>query len=130
MKISYSVLNEKIVSANDKSNSMYGDWLLKQRGCDIIDITTEDSRFCSTENLIVIDGSIEIDTAGIEAREVIEDKRSYKQLIQSKIRVDYSQEDEFEMMALGIADSTDILYIDYRAKVAVAISEASTEIYS
>ena len=64
--------------------------------------------------MIVIDGLIEIDVAGIELREIASKQQQYEQLVLEKIRVNYSQDDEFARMALGIADSTDALYVAYR----------------
>ena len=53
----------------------------------------------------------------------------YNSLVVSKIKVNYSQDDEFAMMAEGIADATNALYVAYRAFVATCKAEANTEVY-
>jgi len=55
--------------------------------------------------------------------------KTYNNLVVSKIRVNYSQDDEFSMIAEGIADATNDSYVAYRAFVATCKAEANTEVY-
>ena len=57
------------------------------------------------------------------------DRDRYSKLAVSKIRVNYSESDEFAMMAEGISDATNALYVAYRVFVATCKAEANTEVY-
>ena len=129
MKISYAIKDDKIVSSNNQANSGYANWLANNEHLEILEVETEDSLFFSSSNLKVESGVIVIDTVGIAERETLNKRNQYKQLVQEKISVNYSQGDEFEMSALGVQDKTDVLYIEYRERVATAIAEANTEVY-
>ena len=129
MKISYAIKDDKIVSSNNQANSGYANWLASNEHLEILEVETEDSLFFSSSNLKVENGVIVIDTVEIAEREALNKRSQYKQLVQEKISVNYSQGDEFEMSALGVQDKTDVLYIEYRERVATAIAEANTEVY-
>jgi len=62
-------------------------------------------------------------------KDVIINTKEYNNLVVSKIRVSYSQDDEFAMIAEGIEDATNASYVAYRAFVATCKIEAYTEVY-
>ena len=78
MEISYAVKNESIISANAKTNSMYSHWLGNHKDCEIIDVTTDDALFCSTDNLKYQDGQIVLDTEKIAEREKENQRQEYQ----------------------------------------------------
>jgi len=73
MKISYSVKDDKIVSANNQANSGYSNWLANNEHLEIIEVDTEDTQFTNTSNLKVVDGAIVINEEKIaqEAKEAL-----------------------------------------------------------
>ena len=123
MKLYYAIENGKVTSSVQEDYDKVEDWLI---GKEVI-LQEEVSRDNSV--LKVVDGVVVIDEAFIAERETLNKRNQYKQLIQHKISVNYTQGDEFEMSALGVQDKTDIQYIEYRERVVAAIAEANTEVY-
>ena len=60
---------------------------------------------------------------------VITKDDKYRQLVVDNIRVNYTQNDEFAMIADGIADATSASYVQYRADVTQAKADAHKEVY-
>ena len=123
MKLYHAIENGKVTSSVQEDYDKLEGWSV---GKEVI-LQEEVSRDNSV--LKVVDGAVMIDEAFIAEREALNKRSQYKQLIQEKIIVNYTQGDEFEMSALGVQDKTDVLYIEYRERIATAIAEANTEVY-
>ena len=80
--------------------------------------------------LRVVDGVVEYQTAEwFEARSVARKEAEYKARVIELIREKYTQDDEFALIAEGIADSTNAEYVAYRAFVVDCKTQANQEIF-
>ena len=80
--------------------------------------------------LIVVDGAVEYKTAEwFEARDIARKEAEYKVRVIELIREKHTQNDEFALMASGIADSTNAEYVAYRAFVVDCKTQANQEIF-
>ena len=80
--------------------------------------------------LRVVDGVVEYQTAEwFEARSVARKEAEYKAMVIELIREKYTQDDEFALIAEGIADSTNAEYVAYRAFVVDCKTQANQEIF-
>ncbi len=80
--------------------------------------------------LRVVDGVVEYQTAEwFEARDVARKEAEYKARVIELIREKYTQDDEFALIAEGIADSTNAEYVAYRAFVVDCKTQANQEIF-
>jgi len=92
----------------------YEDWC--KSGCeDQVKWDGDTPRFLNAEELAVIEAERKLN--------------EYNQLVVEKIRLKYTQNDEFALIADGIADSTNAAYVAYRAYVAQCKVEAHNEVY-
>ncbi len=80
--------------------------------------------------LRVVDGVVEYQTAEwFEARDVARKEAEYKARVIELIRENYTQDDEFALIAEGIADATNAEYVAYRAFVVDCKTQANQEIF-
>ena len=64
-----------------------------------------------------------------DAREIARKEAEYKARVIELIREKYTQDDEFALIAEGIADSTNAEYVAYRAFVVDCKTQANQEIF-
>jgi len=130
MNMIYAVNGSEVTSSVQDDFAKLEQW--KQCKETITQTAVEHDGVIVRDNSIlrVVDGVVEYQTAEwFEAREVERKQKEYSALVVEKIREKYTQNDEFALIADGIADSTNAEYIAYRAFVGECKVEANTEIY-
>ena len=130
MDMVYAIQDNVVLSSVQEDFDRLEQWKLGKET--ITQLAVEHDGVIVRDNSIlkVADGAVEYQTAEwFEAREIARKEAEYKARVIELIREKYTQDDEFALIAEGIADSTNAEYVAYRAFVVDCKTQANQEIF-
>ena len=130
MDMVYAIQDNVVLSSVQEDFDRLEQWKLGKET--ITQLAVEHDGVIVRDNSIlkVADGAVEYQTAEwFEAREIARKEAEYKARVIELIREKHTQNDEFALMASGIADATSEHYLAYRAFVADCKVKGNQEIF-